>query len=462
MARTPRQHQPPDTDSFTIRNLFGHLAKYTRENKLESLALGSSLTLGGLMMTTSLVSPLLSSPWGAAALLGGSIALLLQNSKTTVANTLGFGNKLGATAMTMGLVVGSLNTIPEVAVSLSALQQGAYDLGLGNVVGSHIAHTLLILGVTAAAVGISKAQDLSWKFNTYMMAGAAGLFGAQLTMDHFSPYLGAAMMGLGGYYIWKRFKGRNDDNGHNHADRHQDGHDHDHDHDHNEDIGLCLFHDHDDDDDIRKAKERPRWFNAMLAGGGMLGLLAAAQAIVASGVNVASSFNTSALGFDLNQATIGAIVIALGTAAPEIAISIEAIRKKHADFAIGNVLGCSITNTLIAGGALSLVGGFADVAIPQAFHLDTTMGLLNFATFAGTTALLTGTLLATKGAISRVQGALAVTAYAAYVGASLYLSNGDLDNIHRHGHPDALEHKEQFGRQDLNSENKIEYTPVPF
>lgn len=411
------------------------VADFARANKVQTAALIGSLTIGAdSLMGTSALTPYIANPWVAAAALGTSIGLLMENGKTAVQSTIALGSKWGLSAMTLGLIVGSLNTIPETAVSVSSALQGALELGTGNVVGSNIAHVLVVLGIPAALMGIEKSKDLSWKFNTYVMAGTAALFGAQLVAGSFSPFIGAGMLGLGGYYLWKRFKTGAEAN-------HDHDHDHEHDHDHDEEEeSSCAFHDHGDDHEIKAAKKRPVWLNTALTATGMAGLVAASHLIVGSGVQLADKFNFSALGLNIGmgQAAIGAILVALGTAAPEIAISIEAIRKKHSDLAVGNVLGCSIINTLVAGGILSMSGlihnfNFKAIPVPDAFTLNTSMGMLNTGLFLGTAALMTATLLKTKGAVSRWMGGAALALYGAYIAGSLALGDGKLPHLHDHG-----------------------------
>jgi len=424
-------HHPPKT-------IFGEVSGYIKENKVQSAALLASLTVGaaGLIGTTAL-TPFITSPWGAGAALIGGLALLIQNSRTTIENILPMGKKMGMAAGTLGVMIGSINTIPEVFVSVGSALQGAMDLGTGNIIGSNIAHMLVVLGVPAAVMEIGKSKDLSWQFNTCMMAGTAALFGAQLVAGAFSPLAGIGMLGMGGYYIHRRLFSKNET-----IPKHKHEHHHDHDHTlhHQEEIGSCLFHDHSDDKEEKQALARPKWLNTVLSGGGMLGLAAAANLIVKGGSHLAASFNTGAAGaFTLTEATIGTLIVAIGTSLPEIAISIEAIRKKQSDLAIGNVLGCSIVNTLIAGGILSASGllndfSLASIPVPDAFNIATKEGLLNTGFFIGTAAVMTGALFATKGAVNRWMGGASLLAYTGYVLATLTLNNGVMpETRHHHG-----------------------------
>jgi len=411
-----------------LKTAFRDAAHYVRENKLQSAALLTSLLLG----TTALATPAISTALGAGVILAASIALLLETGKMTVQNTLALGTKFKLSGMALGLIIGSLNTIPEVMVSMQSVFRGAIELGLGNIVGSNIAHTMFILGATAALAGIGKAKDLGWKFNTLVMAGASAAFGSQMVYGHLVPEIGAAMILAGLGYLANRIynAAKKETHDHHHGHDHHD-HDHDHDHDH-ENPGTCVFHDHGDEKEDHKALERPRWLNLALAGGGMLGLTAAADLIVRSGISLADKFNFAAGGFDftLSEAVVGAVIVAIGGALPELKINYDAIKKNHSDLAVGNILGCTIVNTLIAGGALSLTGA----PVPESFSPASPLGIFNIGMFMGTAALLTATLLATKGAMTRLQGGIALSAYIAYFAGTLALGDGKTPPVHQHGH----------------------------
>ena len=58
------------------------------------------------------------------------------------------------------------------------------------------------------------------------------------------------------------------------------------------------------------------------------------------------------------------IPIAIGTSLPELATSIAAIWRRHADIAIGNILGSNVINIFFVLGISALI---TPIAIPKAF-----------------------------------------------------------------------------------------------
>ena len=58
---------------------------------------------------------------------------------------------------------------------------------------------------------------------------------------------------------------------------------------------------------------------------------------------------------NISQLVIGLTVVAMGTSAPEAAVSISSALKGNADITIGNILGSNILNILVILGASALI-----------------------------------------------------------------------------------------------------------
>jgi len=399
--------------NFSLRKAFRNASNYVKTNKLEALALFGSLLLG----STALTTPILDSLVGAGVLLGASIYTMLKTTDITLDNLSNFGNKIGMSAVVLGLIIGGLNTVPEIMVSMGALFQGSSAMAIGNVVGSNMAHILLILGATAAAAsgGIAGLKKgMSNKFNMAVLGGATAGFGGMLITGSMIPIVGAAMLGLAGYFLVKRMRTGKD--GEDVSFEDLEGCE----------TGQCLFHDHGGDGegghgtDVEELKKRPAWLSAILGIAGFAGLVFSADALVSSGVNIAQS------GIGISEALVGAVAIAIGTSLPELMINIKAAMKKATDLAMGNIIGCSIFNIAIAGGILGLTG----VDIPAAFSTSTLLGALNIGAFVGSTGLLATALLAGRGKIGKKFGIAALGAYGAYIVASVILNGGDFSHLH--------------------------------
>ena len=81
---------------------------------------------------------------------------------------------------------------------------------------------------------------------------------------------------------------------------------------------------------------------------GLIGLIAGAELLVRGASRLALSFGISPL-------VVGLTIVAFGTSAPEMAVSVGAVQDGKADLAIGNVAGSNIFNVLFILGISALI-----------------------------------------------------------------------------------------------------------
>ncbi|MBT5413679.1 MAG: sodium:calcium antiporter, partial [Rhodospirillaceae bacterium] len=78
----------------------------------------------------------------------GGLVLLFFGGEALVRGAVSMARRLGVSPLVISLSVVALGTsAPEMVVALDAALDGHTDVAIGNVVGSNIANTLLILGV---------------------------------------------------------------------------------------------------------------------------------------------------------------------------------------------------------------------------------------------------------------------------------------------------------------------------
>jgi cation:H+ antiporter len=85
---------------------------------------------------------------------------------------------------------------------------------------------------------------------------------------------------------------------------------------------------------------------------GVVGLVAGAELLVKGAATIASKLGIAPV-------IIGLTVVAFGTSAPELAVSVSAAFGGNADVALGNVVGSNTGNILLILGASAVVGGLA-------------------------------------------------------------------------------------------------------
>ena len=131
---------------------------------------------------------------------------------------------------------------------------------------------------------------------------------------------------------------------------------------------------------------------------GIVLLIGGAELLVRGASRLASAVGISPL-------VIGLTVVAFGTSAPELAVSIQASLAGQADIALGNVVGSNIANVLLILGISALIVPL--VVSAQLVWLDVPLMI-------GASVLLL--LLALDGTIGRWDGALLFAGIAAYTG----------------------------------------------
>ena len=91
-----------------------------------------------------------------------------------------------------------------------------------------------------------------------------------------------------------------------------------------------------------------------------LGILIAGFVLLIKGADFfVKGASTIARKFGVPQIVIGLTVVAMGTSAPEAAVSISAAISGNADITIGNVVGSNIMNVLLILGITALIAPIA-------------------------------------------------------------------------------------------------------
>jgi cation:H+ antiporter len=151
--------------------------------------------------------------------------------------------------------------------------------------------------------------------------------------------------------------------------------------------------------DIDHPNGGPLVITALQILGGFVLLLFGAEFLVRGAVALARRFNVSPM-------IIGMTIVAYGTTAPELVVSVEAALAGAPGISVGNVVGSNICNILLILGTASLV--YPIRCTPKLLYRDSSVML-------GAAFLFVG--LALTGTITRPQGALMI---AAIVSFSIY------------------------------------------
>jgi cation:H+ antiporter len=299
--------------------------------------------------------------------------LLFAGGEALVRGSVAVATRLGVSKLVIGLtLVGFGTSMPEMVTSLRAALAGSPGIAVGNVVGSNIANVLLILGVSALVHPLLCDPAALRRDGMAMMAATVALVGLAVAGTVGRIGGGLLLAGLAAYlaltFISERRNGSK----------------------------SAAMHVHEAEDAMPANPSLP--LNAILALGGIVAVIAGAGFLV-------EGASTLARRAGISDGVIGLTVVAVGTSLPELATSVVAAYKRHADVALGNIIGSNIFNILAILGVTAVV---EPLAIPaEMAHFDvwvalaTALALMVFA-FSGLR-------------VSRTEGAIFVTAYAGYV-----------------------------------------------
>jgi len=255
-------------------------------------------------------------------LFGLGFVVLIFGAKFLVDGASSVGVKAGLSQFIIGLTVVALGTsLPELVINVLASIGGNTGLAIGNVLGSNIMNTLLILGITAIIYPI-KVGDIICKRDLWINLLAVFLL-AILANDFFFGKQNNIIDTSDGVILLIFFF-----------------------------IMLYVLFsksgNHDDVNEDDKIKAIPLFKSILLIIVGSLGLFFGGKWIVDGATAISSSLGVS-------QSTIGLTLVAMATSLPELVTSIIAALKKNTDIAIGNILGSNIFNIFLVLGASAVI-----------------------------------------------------------------------------------------------------------
>ncbi len=304
------------------------------------------------------------------------VGLLTAGGEFLIRGALGISKRVGMSPLLSGLIIVGFGTsMPELVVSVDAALSGQPEIAIGNVIGSNIANILLILGICAAITPLvisplSLRRDAlvvmasSLLFILLAFDGLLSMFDALILISLLALYLGWA------YWTEKDSTAPS-------AELHKA-----------------------EAAEVTLAPKSIVWTVVEIIGGLVL-LIFGSQILLKGAVGIASEL-------DVSEAVIGLTLVAVGTSLPELTISVMAALRKHADVAVGNVLGSNIFNLLGILGVSAILQPIEVKGRVLGFDQWVMLGV----------SILLYIFLFTARKLSRLEGALLLSGYFAYVGIS--------------------------------------------
>ena len=285
-------------------------------------------------------------------------------------------------------IVAAGTSAPELFVSLVSALKGTSDLAVGNVIGSNIFNTLLIVGCSAAVAPIAVAPDTVKKDIPFAIV-ASLLFFILCFDDMSSPHLWGneisrqdGLILLVGFMAFMFYTFRMAINSGQLKLR-------------EEELGV---------EPVKEPRDYSHlWPNLTWIVVGLACLIGGSNLFVDSATYVAHRFG-------IRQSIVGLTIVAGGTSLPELATSVVAAYKGRSAIAIGNVIGSNVFNIL-------LILGVTAVIHPLRIMGITIVDLMTMLISIG----LMWLFAITKYYVSRREGWVLILTFVGYMAWLLYL-----------------------------------------
>jgi len=266
------------------------------------------------------------------------IALLSKGADWMIDGVVDLAERTGLPKIVIGATVVSLGTtLPEAFVSVMAAYMGNPGLALGNGVGSIIADTGLIFGLTCVLVAVPVNRYILNRTGWVQVGSATLLVIIAVVVLLSTPaesepmlrrWVGFFFLCLLAVYLYVTYLWAKQSDGMTQAEEEQEQ---------RELMGLGLC-----------------W---LLVTSGLLLVVIGARVLVPSASEIAYRFGVP-------EDVIAATMVAFGTSLPELMTAIAAVRKGHPEITVGNIVGADVLNVLFVIGAAAAA---APLAIPANF-----------------------------------------------------------------------------------------------
>lgn len=243
--------------------------------------------------------------------------MLVKGADFFVEGASGLAARLRIPDLIIGLTIVAMGTsAPEAAVSIAAGFSGNADITIGNIVGSNILNTFVILGIASVIVTLH-VEKSTVRIEIPFMLGCSGLL-VLLGLD-------GRITLIDGIILWAAFLLY---------------------------LGYLFVNARRNKQESESQKPRKLWLELLMILGGLVVLVLGSKLAVSGASGLARAIGIS-------ERFIGLTIVALGTSLPELFTSVIAARKGNADIAVGNIVGSNIFNILFIVGTTSLL-----VAVP--------------------------------------------------------------------------------------------------
>ena len=253
--------------------------------------------------------------------------LLVKGAEEMVRTAIQIAMKFNMPNSVIGATfIGFGTSAPELFASSGAALNGNLSLGIGNIIGSNIANSLVAISVLYLALNkdFNKKLKLNNTSSIWMVIATIIFVSFYLMLKEFPLFLGIGLLVLVIFVTYK----------------------------------LVTEEAVDQEDLLIEEKD----YVGLRAVASLTATIFGSTLVVNNAVNLAEYFNISSI-------IIGVTVVALGTSLPEVAGTIAAAKMKNPDIVFGNIFGSNLFN-------IALVGGVSVSIAPGVIETDVTAEMI--------------------------------------------------------------------------------------
>ena len=292
------------------------------------------------------------------------IALVLWGADRLTDGAVALADRMGISQVVIGLTVVAMGTsMPEFTISLLSAIKGTTGLAVGNVIGSNIFNSLLIVGTSAVVAPMMILKSTVRKDIPFALVASVMLY--LLSQDGQISRWDAAIL----FVFFMIFMT----------------------------ITIKESKSADSKKEDTQIKSIKVWKAVAFLLIGLTGLILGSNIFVNGATKLATTLGVS-------DAVIGLTIVAGGTSLPELATSVVASRKGNSGIAIGNVLGSNVFNILMI---LGITGLITPMSIHGITQVDLTMLVVSM--------ILLWLFSFTKYKIERWEGAILSILFIGYI-----------------------------------------------
>ena len=297
------------------------------------------------------------------------LVILTVGAELLTKGCVGMAARFHVPEFIIGLTVMAVGTsMPELTVSVMSALKGSTDMAIGNVTGSNLFNTLIILGICSLVRPMVFTKE-------NVRRDIPICIGASLLMLLFALYIGQGISRWQGAIMLALY------------------------------VAVIWY-------SVRSAKqgapeeESAGDSSSMGWGRVIIYIIVGLAGLIYGGNTCLESATSIARAWGVSEAVIAITIVAAGTSLPELASSLSAIANGKLSLALGNVIGSNVANILLILGTSGLIKPLTMGGITP---LDVWM------VFGSSVLLLLSALAIGQRRITRFEGVIYLAIYVAYV-----------------------------------------------